>query len=63
MRYYVFTPIHDYDDSREVHDFDTKEEALDFIDKDLIFWKDSTRRCYLDDYLLVQGCEIPIGNC
>ena len=57
---YVFTPVYDYDEMRELYEFENIDKALAFIDKDLEQNKTAEFHNGTDDYTVIEGKKIKI---
>jgi len=52
---YVFTPIYDYDESREVYEFESIEKVISFVEEDLRKNKTASFHNGSEDYIVVDG--------
>ena len=57
---YVFTPIYDYDESREVYEFESIEKAISFVEEDLRKNKTASFHNGSEDYIVVEGRKIKL---
>lgn len=57
---YVFTPVYDYDEVREVFEFENIDKAISFIDEHLKQNKTESFHRGPDDYIVVEGRKIKL---
>ena len=57
---FVFTPIYDYDETREVFEFDSIDNAIAFIDEHLKQNETESLHNGPDDYIVVEGRRIKL---
>jgi hypothetical protein len=57
---FVFTPIYDYDESREVYEFESIEKAISFVEEDLRKNKTASFHNGSEDYIVVEGRKIKL---
>ena len=57
---FVFTPIYDYDETREVFEFENIDKAISFIDEHLKQNKTASFHNGPDDYIVVEGRRIKL---
>ena len=57
---FVFTPVYDYDETKEVYEFDSIEKAISFIEEHLEQNKTASFHNAPDDYIVVDGRKIKL---
>ena len=57
---YVFTPVYDWDETREVFEFENIDKAISFIDEHLKQNKTVSFHRGPEDYIVVEGRKIKL---
>ena len=57
---FVFTPVYDYDETREVFEFENIDKAISFIDEHLKQNETASFHNGPDDYIVVEGRKIKL---